>query len=209
MSDASRLKAAVRTEFGKGAARRTRRAGNVPAVLYGHQSTPQHLALNAQAFARVLRENGTNAVLTLDIDGSEHLALTKSVTVHPIKRYIEHADLLVIRRGEKVVVDVPVVVTGEAAPGGVMTQEATEISLEADAMSIPEQIEVSVEGAEIGTQILAGELSLPGGAVLQSDTEMLVVNVVAPAVETEGEAAEGESAESETAAGETEGDTEG
>ena len=116
MSDVSRLKATVRTEFGKGAARRTRRDGNVPAVLYGHQTDPQHLALNAQAFAAVLRDSGgTNAVLTLDIEGTEQLALTKSVVVHPIRRYIEHADLLVIKRGEKVIVDVPVIVVGDAA----------------------------------------------------------------------------------------------
>ena len=191
MSDVSRLKATVRTEFGKGAARRTRRDGNVPAVLYGHQTDPQHLALNAQAFAAVLRESGgTNAVLTLDIEGKEQLALTKSVVVHPIRRYIEHADLLVIKRGEKVIVDVPVVVVGDAAPGSVVTQEANDLSIEADAMSIPEQIEVSVEGAEIGTQFLAGELTLPAGSTLQTDPETLVVNVVAPAMEEEPEAAE-------------------
>jgi len=199
MSDVSRLKATVRTEFGKGAARRTRRDGNVPAVLYGHQTDPQHLALNAQAFAAVLRDSGgTNAVLTLDIEGTEQLALTKSVVVHPIRRYIEHADLLVIKRGEKVIVDVPVIVVGDAAPGSVVTQEANDLSIEADAMSIPEQIEVSVEGAEIGTQFTAGQLSLPAGSTLQTDPETLVVNVVAPAMEEEpeAEAAAGEAEES-------------
>ncbi|WP_068273643.1 50S ribosomal protein L25/general stress protein Ctc [Aldersonia kunmingensis] len=199
MSDASRLTAVVRTEFGKGAARRTRRDGNVPAVLYGHKTDPQHLAVNAQAFARVLRENGTNAILTLDIDGTEQLALTKSVVVHPIRNYIEHADLLVIRKGEKVVVDVPVVVTGEAAPGSVLTQEANTISLEADALSIPESIEVDIEGAEIGTQVLAGALELPKGSTLQTDPETLIVNVVAPAAE-EAETTEEEGAEEEGAA---------
>ena len=194
MSDTSRLKATVRTEFGKGAARRTRRDGNVPAVLYGHQTDPQHLALDAHAFAAVLRESGTNAVLTLDIEGKEQLALTKSVVMHPIRRYIEHADLLVIKRGEKVIVDVPVVVVGDAAPGSVVTQEANDLSIEADAMSIPEQIEVSVEGAEIGTQFIAGQLTLPRGSTLQTDPETLVVNVVAPAMEEEAptEAAEAE-----------------
>ncbi|HEY5857454.1 MAG TPA: 50S ribosomal protein L25/general stress protein Ctc [Aldersonia sp.] len=202
MSDASRLKATVRTEFGKGAARRTRRDGNVPAVLYGHQTDPQHLALNAHAFAAVLRESGTNAVLTLDIEGTEQLALTKSVVVHPIRRYIEHADLLVIKRGEKVTVDVPVVIVGDAASGAVVTQEANDVSIEADALSIPDQIEVSVEDAEIGTQITAGQLTLPAGSTLQTDPETLVVNVVAPAMEEEAAsgaeepAAEGESSES-------------
>lgn len=198
-SDVNRLEAIVRTEFGKGAARRTRRAGQVPAVLYGHQTDPQHLALDSRSFAKVLRDNGTNAVLHLDIAGKEQIALTKSVVVHPIRRYIEHADLLVIKAGEKVTVDIPVVVTGEAAPGAVVAQDANTISIEADVMSIPEQIEVSVEGFEIGTQVLAGELVLPKGSTLQADPETLIVNVVAPQAEEEEETedAEGEGAEGE------------
>ncbi|TQM30549.1 50S ribosomal protein L25/general stress protein Ctc [Nocardia bhagyanarayanae] len=198
MSDVNLLEAAVRTEFGKGAARRTRRAGNVPAVLYGHQADPQHLALNAQAFAAILREHGTNAVLNLVIDGKQQLALTKSVVVHPIRRYIEHADLLIVKRGEKVTADVPVTITGDAAAGTLVTQEATTISIEAEALNLPEAIEVSVEGAEPGTQITAGELQLPSGVTLAADAETLVVNVIAaPAAEPEaGEAeAEAESAE--------------
>ncbi|WP_174186777.1 50S ribosomal protein L25/general stress protein Ctc [Nocardia barduliensis] len=200
MSDVNLLEAAVRTEFGKGAARRTRRAGNVPAVLYGHQSDPQHLSVNAQAFAAILREHGTNAVLNLVIDGKKQLALTKSVVVHPIRRYIEHADLLIIKRGEKVTADVNVTVTGDAAPGTLVTQEATTVSIEADAMKLPEAIEVSVEGVEAGTQITAGALELPAGVSLAADAETLIVNVIAaPAAEpTEGEgegASEGESAE--------------
>ncbi|HLS79657.1 MAG TPA: 50S ribosomal protein L25/general stress protein Ctc [Nocardia sp.] len=197
MSDANLLVASVRTEFGKGAARRTRRAGNVPAVLYGHQAEPKHLSLNAQAFAAILREHGTNAVLNLDIEGEKQLALTKSVVVHPIRRYIEHADLLIVKRGEKVVADVAVTVTGDAAPGTLVTQEATTISVEADALNLPESIEVSVEGVEAGTQITAGALALPEGVSLAGDAELLVVNVIAaPAAEaTEEEAAEGESAE--------------
>ncbi|WP_280493895.1 50S ribosomal protein L25/general stress protein Ctc [Nocardia asiatica] len=198
MSDVNLLEAAVRTEFGKGAARRTRRAGNVPAVLYGHQSDPQHLSVNAQAFAAILREHGTNAVLNLVIDGKKQLALTKSVVVHPIRRYIEHADLLIIKRGEKVTADVNVTVTGDAAPGTLVTQEATTVSVEADALKLPEAIEVSVEGVEAGTQITAGALELPAGVTLAVDAETLIVNVIAaPAaepVEGEGEA-EGESAE--------------
>ncbi|WP_280240942.1 50S ribosomal protein L25/general stress protein Ctc [Nocardia abscessus] len=200
MSDVNLLEASVRTEFGKGAARRTRRSGNVPAVLYGHQSDPQHLSVNAQAFAAILREHGTNAVLNLVIDGKEQLALTKSVVVHPIRRYIEHADLLIIKRGEKVTADVNVTITGDAAPGTLVTQEATTVSIEADAMKLPEAIEVSVEGVEAGTQITAGALELPAGVTLAVDAETLIVNVIAaPAAEpTEGEAAaeaEGESAE--------------
>jgi large subunit ribosomal protein L25 len=198
MSDVNLLEASVRTEFGKGAARRTRRAGNVPAVLYGHQADPQHLSVNAQAFAAILREHGTNAVLNLVIDGQKQLALTKSVVVHPIRRYIEHADLLIIKRGEKVTADVNVTVAGDAAPGTLVTQEATTVSVLADAMKLPEAIEVSVEGIEAGTQITAGELQLPEGVELAADAETLIVNVIAaPAAEpAEGEAeAEGESAE--------------
>ncbi|MFI9410703.1 50S ribosomal protein L25/general stress protein Ctc [Nocardia gamkensis] len=200
MSDVNLLEASVRTEFGKGAARRTRRAGNVPAVLYGHQADPQHLSVNAQAFAAILREHGTNAVLNLVIDGQKQLALTKSVVVHPIRRYIEHADLLIIKRGEKVTADVNVTVAGDAAPGTLVTQEATTVSVLADAMKLPEAIEVSVEGIEAGTQITAGELQLPEGVELAADAEILIVNVIAaPAAEpVEGEEtaeAEGESAE--------------
>lgn len=178
-STATRLSADLRTEFGKGAARRTRRANKVPAVLYGHGTDPMHLALPSLEFARVLREHGTNAVLTIAAAGGEHLALVKTVVVHPIRRHIEHADLLVIRRGEKVVVDINVVVTGDAAPGTLVTQEANSLEVEADVMSIPEQFEISVEGAEVGTQVLAGQVELPSGVTLQTDPESLVVNVVA------------------------------
>ncbi|MGH3511749.1 MAG: 50S ribosomal protein L25/general stress protein Ctc [Pseudonocardiaceae bacterium] len=174
-----RLAAEPRTEFGKGAARRTRRAGKIPAVLYGHGSDPQHVALPALEFARVVREQGSNAVLSLDLDGRPQLALTKTVTVHPLRRYIEHVDLLIIRRGEKVVVDVYLVVTGNAAPDTLVTQELVSLQVEADAMSIPDEIEVSVEGAAIGTRVLASEVPLPPGVELRTDPEYLVVNIVA------------------------------
>lgn len=175
-----RLAAEPRTEFGKGAARRTRRAGKVPAVLYGHGIDPVHVALPAHDFARVLREQGTNAVLSLEL-GSDatHLALTKTVTTHPLRNYIEHVDLLLVRRGEKVTVDVSVVVTGEAAPGSLVYQEMTALTVEADAFAIPEELEVSVAGLEIGTQVLAGQVVLPEGVNLQADPGQLVVNVVA------------------------------
>lgn len=199
-----RLAAEPRTEFGKGAARRTRRAGKIPAVLYGHGSDPKHLALPALEFARVVREHGQNAVLTLDIDSSgTELALTKTVTTHPIKNYIEHVDLLLVQRGEQVTVDIPVVVTGDAASGTLVSQELSTIQIEAEALHIPEQVELSVEGAEAGTQFAAGQISLPRGVTLVTDPEALVVNVtVAPTAaqmdaETEGEVAEGESADSD------------
>jgi large subunit ribosomal protein L25 len=183
-----RIDAETRTEFGKGAARRTRRAGKIPAVLYGHGTDPQHLALPELEFKRVLREQGRNAVLTLNIGGTPQLALTKTVVAHPIRPYIEHIDLLVISRGEKVVVEVGVSITGEAAPGTLVTQELNNLEVEADVSSIPEQIEVSVEGRPIGTQILAGEVPLPEGTELRTDPEFLVVNVVAAPTEEQMEA---------------------
>ncbi|MGW4120829.1 50S ribosomal protein L25/general stress protein Ctc [Nocardia sp. NPDC004711] len=195
MSDANLLEATVRTEFGKGAARRTRRDGNVPAVLYGHNEEPQHLSVNAQAFAAILREHGTNAVLNLDINGKKQLALTKSVVVHPIRRYIEHADLLIVRRGEKVTADVLVALVGDAASGTLVTQDATTLSIEAEALNIPESIEVSIEGAEAGTQITAGQIELPKGVTLAGDAEALIVNIIAaPAAAAEEEAAASEEA---------------
>lgn len=201
MSEENRIAAVVRTEFGKGAARRARRDGQVPAVLYGHGTDPQHLSLPAREFAAVLRAHGTNAVLTLDVDGSEELALTKSVVVHPIRNYIEHADLLVVKKGEKVTVEVPLVVTGEAASGTLVVNEVSTVQLEADALNLPEQVEVSIDGVEAGTQILANDVQLPAGATLQGDPELLLVNVVAAltAAAMEGESAEGEAAEAEEA----------
>ena len=175
----ARIDAETRTEFGKGAARRTRRAGKIPAVLYGHGTPPQHLSLPSLEFARVVREQGRNAVLTLNIGGTPQLALTKTVVTHPIRPYIEHVDLLVIQRGEKVAVEVQLVVTGDAAPGTMISQELNTLEVEADVSSIPEQIEVSVEGLEVGTQIHASDVQLPAGTELKADPELLVVNVVA------------------------------
>ncbi len=192
MSDASLLEATVRTEFGKGAARRTRRSGNVPAVLYGHGEAPKHLSVNAQAFAAILRQHGTNAVLNLEIEGQKQLALTKSVVVHPIRRYIEHADLLIVKRGERVTADVAVALVGDAAAGTLVTQESTTLSIEAEALHLPEAIEISIEGAEAGTQITAGAVALPQGVTLAGDPEQLIVNIIAaPAAEAAPEAAEG------------------
>src|SRR5438045_1612554 len=159
-SAVNQLTAAVRTETGKGASRRARRNGKVPAVLYGHGGDPQHLELDGHDFAAVLRHSGTNAVLTLDIDGKEQLALTKSLEIHPIRRNIQHADLLVVRRGEKVTVEVNVIVEGEAVSGSLVTQDANTIEIEADVQSIPDHLTVSIEGAEIGTQFTAAQITL-------------------------------------------------
>ncbi|MCV7196312.1 50S ribosomal protein L25/general stress protein Ctc [Mycobacterium angelicum] len=212
-STVNQLSVTVRTETGKGASRRARREGRIPAVLYGHGADPQHLELPGHDFAAVLRHSGTNAVLTLDIAGKEQLALTKALDIHPIRRTIQHADLLVVRRGEKVVVEVSVVVEGEAGPDTLVTQDANAIEIEAEALSIPEQLTVSVEGAEPGTQFTAGQITLPAGVNLISDPELLVVNVVqAPTAQDlaeEGAGEEGEAAEEPAAeeAGESEGDT--
>jgi large subunit ribosomal protein L25 len=183
--------AETRTEFGKGAARRTRRAGKIPAVLYGHGTDPQHLALPELEFKRIVRDQGRNAVLTIDIAGSPQLALTKTVVSHPIRPYIEHVDLLVIRRGEKVVVEVAIVITGDPVPGAFINQELNTLEVEADVSSIPEQIVVSIEGVEVGTQILAGSLTLPANTELRGDPEQLIVNVVA-ASEAESTATDSE-----------------
>ena len=193
-SSSNNLTAAVRTKTGKGASRQARREGQVPVVLYGHGTDPQHLEINAHDFAAVLRNSGTNAVLTLDIAGKEQLALTKQVVVHPIRRNIEHADLVVVTRGEKVTVDVTVVVEGDAASGTLITQDANTIQIEADVQSIPEQLALSVEGIEAGTQILAGQIELPKGVTLVTDAETLVVNVVAAptAEDLEGDTGEAE-----------------
>lgn len=199
----NQLVVTVRTETGKGASRRARREGKVPAVMYGHGAEPQHLELPAHDYAAVLRNSGTNAVLTLDIAGEEQLALTKALDIHPIRRTIQHADLVVVRRGEKVVVEVSVAVESDAAPGTLVTQEANTIEIEAEAMSIPEQLTVSIEGAEPGTQFTAGQIELPAGVGLISDPEMLVVNVVtAPTAEDLEQAGGEESAESAAAEGE-------
>ena len=174
----NKLSVLVRTRTGKGASRQARREGRFPAVLYGHGAAPQHLELNAHDFAAVLRHSGTNAVLSLEIDGAEQLALTKAIAIHPVKRSITHADLIIVRRGEKVTVEVPVHLEGEAASGTLVTQDATTIEIEAEALSIPESLSVSIDGAEEGTQILAGQVALPEGVTLVSDPEMLVINVV-------------------------------
>ena len=197
-----RLAAESRTEFGKGAARRTRRAGKIPAVLYGHGSDPKHLALPALEFARVVREHGQNAVLTLDVDSSTELALTKTVTTHPIKNYIEHVDLLLVQRGEKVSVEIPVVLTGDPAASTLVTQGLTTILMEVEALHIPDQVEVSIEGATAGTQILASQVKLPTGSVLVTDPEALVVAVNASPT---AEQLEGES-DAEAAMADAEGD---
>jgi large subunit ribosomal protein L25 len=199
----TRLAAATRTEFGKGFARRARKAGKIPAVLYGHGTDPRHLSLPAREFAHAMK-GGANTILTLELEsGDTELALPKSVVRHPLRDYVEHVDLLLVRRGEKVTVDVAIVVTGEAPAGSLVLTDLNTISIEVDALQIPDNLEVSLEGAVIGTQILAGQVTLPAGATLVTDAEALVVAVnVAPTAEDLEEAGEG-ATEGTAAAAET------
>ena len=178
------IKAEPRTEFGKGAARRIRRADKVPAVIYGHGNDPIHVTLPGHDTMLAIKHGGANAVLNIEIEGKVQLALTKQVQADPIKGFLEHIDFVAVRKGEKVTVDVPVHVVGEAAADALVVTENTEISLEAEATHIPEHIEVSVEGAAVGTQILASQLTLPSGSTLLTDPETLIVNVThAPTAE--------------------------
>lgn len=172
----NRLTAETRTEFGKGFARRARKAGKIPAVLYGHGTDPRHLSLNAREFTRVIKQ-GANTVLTLDVDGEEALALPKSVVRHPVKDYYEHIDLLLVRRGEKVTVDIPVVIVGDPEPGVLVITEANSLSVEVDALNIPDHFEVDITGAAVGTQFLAGQVTVPAGVTVLTDAEALVVGI--------------------------------
>jgi large subunit ribosomal protein L25 len=205
-----RLEAEIRTEFGKGSARRTRRAGRVPAVLYGHGQDVVHLSLPAREFAAALRNGGTNALLTVVLDGKEQLALTKAVQRDPLTRVHEHADLLVVRRGEKTTVEVPIVVVGQPAPDSIPNHQLNTVAIEADATKLPDSIEVDVTGREAGQGITAGDLVLPSGSSLVTDPEALVIGFLgaptAEALEAELEEAEAEAGierdESTEAAGE-------
>jgi large subunit ribosomal protein L25 len=196
VSSEVKIQAESRTEFGKGAARRIRRADKVPAVLYGHGTDPVHITLPGHDLMLALKT--ANALLSIELDGDSQLALPKQVQRDPIKGFIEHADLILVRRGEKVTVDVPIVLVGEAAPETLVTLDHTSVSLEAEATHIPESIEVDIEGLEVGTQILAKELTLPPGSTLILDEEALIVNFTAAPT---AEALEAELAEAEADAG--------
>ncbi|BAK37503.1 50S ribosomal protein L25 [Microlunatus phosphovorus NM-1] len=189
-----KLTAELRTEFGKGAARRIRRAHKVPAVLYGHGTDPVHITLPGHETLLALRQ--ANALLSIDVDGKSQLALPKQVQRDPIKHSIEHVDLVLVRRGEKVTVEVQIEIEGEAAAGTLVDVIAPTVSIEAEATHIPQQIVVSVEGAEAGTQITAADLQLPAGSTVQAEAETLIVNITnVPTGEPEDETAEGAEAE--------------
>src|SRR6476619_6933515 len=191
---AETITAEKRSEFGKGAARRIRRDNKIPAVVYGHGNDPIHLTLPGHATMMALKHGGANALLELDIEGDEQLALTKQVQVDPIRRVLEHIDFVAVRRGEKVTVDVPVHTKGEAASETLVVTENSTVLVEAEATHIPEFIEVDIEGAQAGTQILASQLQLPEGTTLVVDPETLVINVTQAqtAEELDAELAEAE-----------------
>jgi large subunit ribosomal protein L25 len=194
MSDAT-LTASRRTEFGKGPSRRLRREHKVPAVLYGHGMEPVHLVLPGHDTALALKH--ANALLTIEIAGeADQLALPKAVQRDPLRGTVEHVDLVVVRRGEKVVVDVRVVTTGDVASGAVLTLEHAVLSIRADATRLPGEIEVDVEGLEAGTTVTAGEITLPEGSELVTDPEAAVVLVASPQAEAAVEAEGDEPAES-------------
>ena len=174
MSD-NKLVATIRTSFGKGAARSVRREGNIPAVMYGHGTDPVHISLPGHQTMMALKL--ANALLTIEIDGKDQLALAKDIQRDVLTRFIDHIDLVVVRLGEKVTVDVPVHVVGEAAVETGVTVENNTVQLAVEATHIPENVEVSVEGVQAGTQILARDLVLPEGAELVTEAEILVVNV--------------------------------
>lgn len=191
MSEDNKVHAELRESFGKGFARRLRAAGKIPAVIYGHGTDPVHVALPGHQVSLIIRR--ANALLELDIEGTSQLALVKDVQKDPVHQIIEHIDLLVVRKGEKVTIDVPVNVVGEPAPGTIVNQDANTLSIEAEATHIPQGLEVSVEGLEEGAHITAADVTLPKGSTLLADPEVLIVSIAIPAEEEDLDApAEGE-----------------
>lgn len=187
---ATTLTAEIRTELGKGAARRTRRAGQIPAVLYGHNEAPKHLALPAKEFATAIRYGGMTSVLTIELpDGSKATALPKAIQRDPIKNVYKHADLLLVRRGEMVTVEIPVELVGEAAKGTLVIHEVDRLAVNADATQLPDRVEASIEGLDVGDLVTAADVRLPAGSELIADPELViaVISVSPSAEQMEGE----------------------
>jgi large subunit ribosomal protein L25 len=185
-----RLSAELRTEFGKGGARRTRRAGKIPAVLYGHGAEPQHISLPARDFTNALKRGGSNVLLTLDIEGVDALALPKAIQRHAIRNEVEHVDLIAVRLGEKVTIDVRLEIVGDVVSGGLISQEFTTVSLEAEATHLPTGLEVNIAGVPVGTRITAGDLVLPAGSELAGDPDLVLI-VISEAASAEALEASG------------------
>jgi large subunit ribosomal protein L25 len=185
-----KISAEPRTEFGKGGARRTRRAGKVPAVLYGHGEKPRHIALPAREFAAAIRHGGANQLFNIEITGGggTALALPKAIQRDPIKDTYEHVDLLIVRRGEKVTVEVPVQLLGEAARETLIVHEHDTLSILADATRLPDHLEVSIDGLEAGSQVTAADVTLPAGVELAADPDLIVAIITAAPSEAQMEA---------------------
>jgi large subunit ribosomal protein L25 len=206
-----KISADPRPELGKGGARRTRRAGKVPAVLYGHGEPPRHISLPAREFAAAIRHGGINQIFNISMaDGTETLALPRSIQRHPLKDTFVHVDLLIVRRGERITVDVPVHLVGEAARGTLVIHEHDRLSVVADALHLPEHLVASIDGLEAGSRVVASAVALPDGVELAGDPDAVVaiVSVAPTAEELEGETAveapaegEGEGAEASAAEG--------
>jgi len=199
MADDNKLTAELRTSFGKGAARKIRALNKIPAVIYGHGTEPQHVTLPGHEVALIIRK--ANAILDLDINGKSQLALVKDVQKDPVRQIIEHLDLIVVRKGEKVTVDIAVRLEGESASGTSVNHDANTLSIEAEATHIPEFLTVSIEGLEEGAQIFAKDVALPSGSSLITDPDVMVVNITGEAAQDLGETdeAESETAEAEAA----------
>ncbi|SPT75867.1 50S ribosomal protein L25 [Arcanobacterium haemolyticum] len=187
------LKADIRKEFGKGAARRLRREEKLPGVLYGHEEEPMHLELDYHTTFLAVRGNA-NALLSIEVEGEKHLAIVKDVQRNPLSRLIEHIDLLRVKKGEKVDVEVPVVVEGEPAGDAIATVELLQVMAKAPAIAIPEAITVNVEGLEEGTHVTVADLKLPEDVEVELDPETIVVVIAVPSVDVPEEAEESEEA---------------
>jgi len=185
-----RIEAEPRTEFGKGASRRTRREGRVPAVLYGQGADSRHFTLPGHDLMIALKT--PNVLIRIEGLGKAALALPKSVQRHPIKNVIEHVDLIEVRQGEKVTVEIPIRVSGEVFSGGVLDQQLVQLAVEAEATHLPDGVDVDVEGAEVGTAVHAGDIELPSGTTLVTDPEALVLHVVAQQSQAQFDAELGE-----------------
>jgi large subunit ribosomal protein L25 len=194
-----KLAAENRSEAGKGAARRLRASGRVPAVLYGHGTKPQHLSVDARQFGQALRTDaGVNVLISLEVGRNQHLALAKEIQRHPVKGNLIHVDFIQVSRGEKVHVQVPVHLVGEAPgarEGGILDQDLYQLNVEAEVTAVPEAVDADVSGLGIGDVLRVADLKAPDGAVILDDSEASVVSVVAPTVEAEPEAEEGEEGE--------------
>ncbi|WP_205325249.1 50S ribosomal protein L25/general stress protein Ctc [Glycomyces sp. YM15] len=189
-----RISAEPRTDFGKGGARRTRRAGKVPAVVYGHGEKPLHISLPSLELAAAIRKGGANQLIAIEVtDGTRELVIPKDIQRDPLRDEIVHADLLIVRRGETITTDIPVHFVGEAEKGGLVVHDLNTLTVEAEATHIPESIEVSIEGLAIGSQRYVREVEVPEGIVILSDGDLVLASVSEP----RGEAADEDEAAAE------------